>query len=81
MWKFLAIALLITGSNAFWTGCNIPGVISPDRVESPFCSATSCTVQRGQTLLADAWITPVRAHARLDVTVTAFVAGIGIPVN
>ena len=81
MLKLVAFAFFVASTNAFWTGCNIPGVIGPDRVESPFCSATSCSLTRGQTLLADVWFTPVRAHTHLMVAVTAFIAGIGVPVK
>lgn len=80
MWKFFIYALLVVSINAFWSNCNIPGVIGPDRVESPFCNVTNCFVERGQTLTGDAWWTPIRAHHQLDLSVTAFVAGIGVPV-
>lgn len=82
--KYFAIVVLlaISGANAdFWRGCNIPGVVTPNRVESPFCSGTSCIVSRGDTLVADAWVTPVKVHHRLDVSVTAFVGPVGIPVS
>lgn len=82
MLKFVVLVLLVASANAsFWRSCNIAGVITPDRIESPFCGGDRCVVNRGDTLLADAWITPVRAHARLDLTVTAFVGPIGINVS
>ena len=80
MWKLFFYALLVVSINAFWSNCNIPGVIGPDRVESPFCNVTNCFVERGQTLTGDAWWTPIRVHQRLDLSVTAFIAGIGVPV-
>lgn len=81
MFKFLVFTLFVVGTNAFWRSCNIPGVITPDRVESPFCSGDRCIVTRGDTLVADAWVTPIRAHQRLDVTATAFAGPIGLPVR
>ena len=81
MFKLLLVVLLVATANAsFWRSCNIAGVVTPDRIESPFCSGDRCVVTRGDTLLADGWFTPVRAHSRLDLTVTAFVGPIGLPV-
>lgn len=82
MLKFLALTFLLATANAtFFRSCNIPGVITPDNVESPFCGVDRCTMTRGDTLVADVWATPVRAHQRLILSVVAFVAGIGIPVS
>jgi hypothetical protein len=78
MLKFILLSVFVASASAFWTGCNLPGVVTPDLITSPFCGATSCTIARGQTLTAQAFFTPVRAHQRLDVTVTAFVLGIGV---
>jgi hypothetical protein len=80
MIKFVGLIFLLalSSANAFWSVClDRPGV-SPTRVESPFCSGTLCTVGRGQTLTADAWVTFVGAHSRLDVRLTAYILGIGV---
>lgn len=80
MWKLLFFVSLFVSINAFWSNCNIPGVLAPDHVESQFCNVTNCFIERGQTLTGDAWWTPIRTHVRLDLSVTAFIAGIGVPV-
>lgn len=77
---FVFVLLVATAKASFWRSCNIAGVVTPDRIESPFCAGDRCVVTRGDTLLADGWFTPVRSHSRLDLTVTAFVGPIGLPV-
>jgi hypothetical protein len=72
MFKFIAFALLVTGTQAFWTGCNLPGVLTPDSIVSPACSGDRCTVVRGETLFADVFFTPTAAHTELIATATAY---------
>lgn len=40
-----------------------------------------CRITRGELLNADVYITPTRAHSRLDVRVTAYIFGIGVNVR
>ena len=80
MYKFIVIALLaVASADAFWTPCSDHPGTAPSSVVSPSCSGNLCTVQRGETLHADATVTFTAAHSRLDVRVTAFI--LGIPVN
>lgn len=79
MFKFLLLAVLaVASADAFWTACAGVGN-APTSIVSPSCSGNLCTVQRGETLVADATHTFTAAHSRLDVRVTAFI--LGIPVN
>ncbi|XP_070508416.1 uncharacterized protein [Chironomus tepperi] len=81
MFKFVALTVLlaISGANAFFACCSDqPNAVCPRTVTSPSCSGTRCTVSRGEILQADAFFTPVRAHARLDVETTAYVLGVGV---
>jgi hypothetical protein len=76
----LGLLLALSGANAFWSLCaDHPNAIGPDSVSSPFCDAVRCTATRGEVLTADIFITPIKAHARMDVRVTGFLLGIGIP--
>lgn len=81
MLKLIVFALFVAGASAFWASCNIPGVLDPDRIESPSCSGDRCTVQRGEILIADVFLTPNKAHEHLMVTVTAFIFGVGVNVG
>lgn len=80
MYKFLLLTILtITSANAFWFPCaDRPGAVSPNRVESPFCSGDLCMITRGESLLADVFTYFHGAHQRLDVRVTAFILGVGV---
>lgn len=84
MLKLITFLLLVATARAqFWRACTGPlaNAVTPDDVQSPACSGTSCTIGRGEILRANAFFTPIRAHARLDVAVTAFVLGVGVPVS
>lgn len=87
MMKILAIAFLIGAINAqqsFWRVCtDQPGATSPNRIVSEACDEAvgRCRITRGEVLNADVYITPVKAHARLDVRVTAYIFGIGVNVS
>jgi ML domain len=81
MFKFVALTVLLalSGANAFFSRCaDHPNAVFPRDIQSPSCTADRCTVARGETLRADAFFTPVRAHNRLDVVVTAYVLGVGV---
>lgn len=82
MFKFvvLTVLLALSGADAFWRCCaNQPGAVCPTNIVSPACSGARCVVTRGEQLVADATFTPVRAHNRLDVEVTATALGITVP--
>jgi hypothetical protein len=75
----LVLILALSSANAFWSACtDRPGAIAPERIESPFCTGNLCTVVRGETLTADAWISSPNSHAILTVRVTAYILGIGV---
>jgi hypothetical protein len=83
MYKSLAVLLFVFYSvNAnFWSPCsNLPNAVVPRLITSPSCPPTAdrCTATRGQPLEARVFFTPVSAHARLDVRVTAFILGVGV---
>ncbi|KAG5673376.1 hypothetical protein PVAND_003432 [Polypedilum vanderplanki] len=81
MFKLIALTVLLalSGANAFWSACSdLPNALAPRTVESASCSPTLCTVTRGETLIADAYMTFNQAHSRLDVSVTAYIFGIGV---
>lgn len=80
MFKLTALILFVTlysSADAFWASC--PGINGPTRIESPSCTATRCVATRGEPLIAHAFLSFARSHAALNVRVTAFVLGIGIP--
>ncbi|XP_070508064.1 uncharacterized protein [Chironomus tepperi] len=80
MFKFIVLAVLAVASvDAFWSPCSDHAGNAPSSIVSASCSGNLCTVQRGETLIADATHTFTAAHSRLDVRVTAFI--LGIPVN
>ncbi|KAG5673378.1 hypothetical protein PVAND_003434 [Polypedilum vanderplanki] len=82
MFKFVifGILLVLSSANAFWTRCaDHPNAVAPDHITSPACTPERCTATRGEVLTADVLLTPIRAHNRLDVRVTAFVLGVGVP--
>lgn len=82
MFKIIVFSVLFvfTGAQASFHACctDLPNAVCPSRVTSPSCSGTRCTVTRGQQLEAEAHFTPVRAHSRLDVVVTAYALGVGV---
>lgn len=82
MLKFIALTLFIAGANAFFSSCGIAGVIGPDNIVSSHCTGARCQVVRGSFFYANAFITPVKIHQRLDTRATIFLLGPlpGIPV-
>jgi hypothetical protein len=84
MFKLVALTVLLalSGANAFWTACpGVPaGVIAPRQITSPSCSGATCTVTRGQTLVANAYATFTQAHSTLNVRIQVFILGIGVNV-
>lgn len=80
MYKILLLTVLTFASaNAFWSACtDRPGAVAPNNVVSPSCSGDLCTIQRGESLLADVFTFFNAAHQRLDVRVTAYILGIGV---
>lgn len=78
MYKFVIFAFLLTFSvtNAFWTSCG--GSATTHSVTSPSCDATRCTATRGQPLVSDTLISFTGAHQNLQVSVTAFILGVGV---
>lgn len=81
MFKLFALALIFTSANAAWSGCNLPGVLSPDQIVSTHCPDDRCVVRSGEHFYANAFFTPVKVHQVLAVTATAFLGPIGIPVR
>ena len=80
MFKFIILAVLaVASADAFWAPCSDHAGNAPSSVVSPSCSGNLCTIQRGETLIADMTHTFTAAHSRLDVRVTAFI--LGVPVN
>lgn len=82
MLKFVALALLFVGANAFWSSCGIAGVLGPDNVVSSHCPEDRCQVVRGSFFYANAYFTPTKVHQRLDTRGTIFLLGPlpGVPV-
>lgn len=81
MYKIIVLAVLaFSSADAFWSACpDHPNALIPSRIVSAQCSATLCTLVRGEPFLADVYATHTAVHHRLDVRVTAFV--LGVPVN
>ena len=55
MFKFIVIAfvLFVTGSNAAWSSCNLPGVLSPDQIVSTHCPGDRCVATIGAHFYAN----------------------------
>lgn len=78
---FLTFLLAYSAEANFWSQCSdLPNALAPDLIISTACpeGATRCTATRGEPLNADVYLTPIHAHAQLEVVVTAFIFGIGI---
>lgn len=74
---FALVALVaIHGSHSFSRPCGANPF--PTSVTSNNCDATSCTVNRGQSLTATAVFTPTQAHSSVTRTYVANVGGIDI---
>lgn len=82
MLKFFALVLIVSGTNAAWTSCNLPGVPSPDKIVSEYCPNDRCVATIGTTFKADFFFTPVNVHYQLRTKATGyFTIGPGVPVS
>lgn len=85
MFKFIVIAivLFVTGTNAAWSSCNLPGVISPDQIVSTHCPSDRCVATIGAHFYANFFFTPIRVHHELLTRATGYFTqiGPGVPVR
>ena len=82
MLKFFAFVLIVTGTNAAWTSCNLPGVPSPQKIVSEHCPDDRCVATIGTNFNADIFFTPVNVHYQLKSKATGyFTIGPGVPVS
>lgn len=71
----LIVCLAINGSQAqFWRAC--PSGPGASAVTSSNCDGTSCTVTRGQSLIATATFTPSATHSTLTSRYVAVIANV-----
>ncbi|XP_070506505.1 uncharacterized protein [Chironomus tepperi] len=74
----LTVVISIGLNHAFWTDCPGSGVIGPDSITSPNCTADRCRVVRGEVMTADILVTWSGNHHELATRITAFMFGVGI---
>ena len=83
MFKFIVLLALVFAAESArvnFTACS-GGLPTPNWVESNDCTATTCTMRRGQVFLARVNFTPRATFAQLIVSVRASLFGINFPMT